>query len=749
MSKPFILVKLRPDLMEFKCIIMINHFIFNRISFAKMRFELEKRAGDVESDIKNTLYEIYVDHVVLRCQQNFTSLLERLESKIIDCRANVRLKKLGGDERQLDSSELTQNEGSTLKSNREEVKNCLRVYHYCKDETWQHQQDSPSRIDRSLTEQRTKINKVSANDRLFRKEIKADKKRDVVKDNFSRETATCDKPIEGGELILEPTQSNSSAAIVNCSSDSTKSNVKAKKIIQVRFCDRYESEATGDLGHFSPQSSCDIHRVETEFRNSQIRCKTLDGYLNVLSYWEGSHCEDRSFVKVEKNCQSSEARDVGQLRCYVKETVKGQKHKKMGLLETSVEKTGTEFEYAVVSEETSILDILENEIIDFNEQLEREIKQAETNLYHYMMINMGYSFLILKEKAKIIQAEKELKRLKVFWKDCKDILRNEQLSPEAFELRREKLEGRLDGHLFECQDNLEILRLQESIIMADVITERQREQIASGSRLINNLDQIIREKKHVLRALEECSCQETGFQLKYSKKTEDHCLEDKSCDHRQSYNGMSNENLDIAKERNTALKKIPFTFENEVNKDDNTSQERKKKYETSCVIETDTTTAGTCLEANLLADNTINETNKKVNLLTDLGKDMINQDRIAAHEPKAASIHVLEDQNSLDTKDKQKQASISKRNNLANSLSENSTSGYEIFGDSYLDYECQRWIKILTIGSNLLRVPVEKYPNTTLTNQRNGAPRALGRSKRGKSRSSVKDTIYQSDIVEV
>ena len=776
MSKPFILVKLRSDLMEFRCIIMINRFIFNGISFAKMRFELGKSTGDVESDIKSTLHKIYVDHVVLRCQQDFSGLLERLESKIIDGRSNVRLKNRSRDERQLENCELIEEDGCLLRSNREEAKNCLRVQYCCKDERRQHQHDSASWIDRSLTEQRTKIDEVPANNRLFKKEIRADEERDVVNDNVSREITTRDKPIEGGEIILEPTQSDSSAVIVNYSSDSAKSNVKAKKIIQIRSCDQCESAVTGDLGHFPRRNSCDTQSVETKFRNNQTCCKTLDEYLNIQSYWEVSHCEDRSFVKIKNNCQCSEARDVKQLRFYGKETGKRQEHKKMGLLETSVEKIGTEFDCDVLSEDIDILDRLENEIIEFNGQIEREIKQVETNLYHYMMINMGYSFLILKEKAKINQAEKEIKRLKVIWKDCKDILKNEQLSLEAFELRRQKLEERLDGNLLEWQDNLEILRLQESIIMADVIIARQREQIVSGSKLIHNLDEIIREEKQALRALEECMnseqgmtsdgndndnfenlgsldirrdssrYQETGIQLKYSLETYDHHVEDRSCDHRQSDNVVSNENLDFAKERNTTCK-IPLTFENEINKDDNTSQERKKISETSCIFETDTITEETCMEANFLTNNTTKETKKKVNLLTDLDKNMITKDRNAAHEAKTASKHVIEHQNYFNTNEKQ--GSISKESNPATSLPANSTSGYDIYRDSYLDYKCQRWMKRLTAGSNLLRVPVEKYPITNLTNHRKGAPRALGRSKRGKSRNLVKDTIYQSDIVEV
>ena len=228
MSKTLIFVKLRHDLIEFQSIIMINRFISNGISFAKMRFELGEGTGDVESDIKSTLHKIYIDHIVLRSQKDFSGLLARLETKIIDYWQKAKVKDCSRDDQQLERGHLIDEKGCSRKSNREEVescpkfqdccdnrrelehwglidgrgcllssacddvKNCLRVQ--CSKDgrqrqrddaiivegtsisrTSHFQQDSISMIDGVLKAQGTEIDKVPAGNRLLENKIRAEK----------------------------------------------------------------------------------------------------------------------------------------------------------------------------------------------------------------------------------------------------------------------------------------------------------------------------------------------------------------------------------------------------------------------------------------------------------------------------------------------------------------------------------------------------------------------------------------------
>eukprot|EP00112_Aurelia_sp_Birch-Aquarium-sp1_P004252 Seg1479.7 transcript_id=Seg1479.7/GoldUCD/mRNA.D3Y31 product="hypothetical protein" protein_id=Seg1479.7/GoldUCD/D3Y31 len=849
MSKTFILVKPRSDLIEFKYIIMINRFTFNGISFAKMGFEFKEDKCDVESDIKSTLYEINISHVILRGQKDFSGLLARLESKIIVGRQSVWMKECSGDETQPERGdlidkegclrntncesclrvqdcctaekeigELSYEEGCPQNSNNKIGKSCLRVQDCCEDRkkqedsdsiildgtsfvrrsSFEHVKESNSRINGNLTEQRAEI-KVPANDRLFEKNIRADKSRESAGDRLSgkkvrsdrdiksaggklsEETTGGDKFFEGGELRLEQKETDSSSTILKRPKPKV-SDVQARKITQQRTCDRCKSK---DLGHFQWNGSCDQLNVETGLKKSKVCSKTLDGFSNAQSYWKVSDSEDRHFVKAEENCQCSEAGDLKQDERFCEVGDRGQEDKKMGLLETSVEKTGTELKCAANSVDRDILDVLESEIKEFNEQIERELKQIDTNLYQYMMINIGYSFLVLKEKVKIIETENRVKRLKMVQKKYNFILNNGDLSPEALQLKREKIEDAFDRELVDWQDDLEILRLRESIIMVDIMIEKQREQIDNGNRLIKNLDEVIQKKKDFLRVLEERvnseknqiiikekdalqaleehtnsedellannndnenfgasvlrqdgSTNNIGFRFKYSCETDNQHLEEecKSRDHGRLNNGLiykGLEPLDTGKERNSTFR-IPLSFENDIT-DDNTAEEPKKKSGITPIPQTDIT---------------IKETYKKANFLTDLDKSMVIKNKTEAHEQNNASKQVLEHQNDEHTEDKHKKAIIYKENHPAIFSLDISSLDYETLHDSYLDYKCRRWIKRLTVGSNLLRVPVEKYQNTKLTNHMKGAPRALGRSKRGKSRSPVKDTIYQSDIVEV
>ena len=447
---------------------------------------------------------------------------------------------------------------------------------------------------------------------------------------------------------------------------------------------------------------------------------------------------------------------------------------KMGKLEnmTVCEELNRDMDAIASSPHDEILDDeMFEEIGQFEAEITKQLDEARKDLRNQLMINVGYRFLIMNVKLKIANAEEEIgkeKRLEKTLSKCLEINRRSQSEKEISTSERirsnagddddaddvdDRVDDRVDGVGStrddddwgddatdeDSEERQEIERLKESILLADCVIDMQKSEIKASKKLIQDMCLKIEEMKTELDVVDRNERKGT-LSLNYE-----------------------NRGISIDKSLCTGIEKqligtFPVVesfpkeaFEgNNLNKISDTDRENSVQYsmndhntETSYTVENNKHSielidkdTSSCSESNtaiLMKDGLGSTTNRRSDT------EIIKNKHINGCVNKSQLIR-------KSTQDPHRCHPAATE--CLNVTSDLIAQGYQSFEDSL----CEIWLEKLSIVSNLMKIPNEARDEEEaehVTYYVKDAPRALGRSKRGKCRSWFRQTVYRTKAIAV
>ena len=441
---------------------------------------------------------------------------------------------------------------------------------------------------------------------------------------------------------------------------------------------------------------------------------------------------------------------------------------KMGKLEntTACEELNNRDMDAIASSHDEILDdeLLE-EIGQFEAEITKQLDEARKDLRNQLMINVGYRFLIMNVKLKIANAEEEIgkeKRLEKTLSKCLEINRHDQSEKEVASSERirnntgdddDADDDRVDGVGStrddddwgddatdeDSEERQEIERLKESILLADCVINMQKSEIKASKKLIQDMCLKIEEMKTELDVVDR---NERKGTLSLDDENRGISIDKSLC------TGLEKQLIGTFPVVESSPKEA---FEgNNWNKISDTDRENSVQYsmddhntETSYtvginkhsieLIDKDTSSCSESNTAIMMKDGLGSTTNRRSDT------EIIKNKHINGCVNKSQLIR-------KSTQDPHRCHPAATE--CLNVTSDLIAQGYQSFEDNL----CEIWLEKLSIVSNLMKIPNEAREEEEaehVTYYVKDAPRALGRSKRGKCRSWFRQTVYRTKAIAV
>eukprot|EP00795_Rhopilema_esculentum_P011369 gene11369-21564_t len=457
-----------------------------------------------------------------------------------------------------------------------------------------------------------------------------------------------------------------------------------RKVNQIKKCEHLVSNGfkEGKIDDFSSVSG--NFNSFSALKETEYQSRVVDRALNCSKYnWE----RDIDAFK-----------DSAEVDC---RTAMRQK-KDLSICETS----STELE-GIASVCTNNEEEIMAEIQAFEEMLERNLREAEKCLHEQLMIKIGYRYLIQSVSLKIIETEKELKQEKERGRRLQKICQKRKL--KSVKVGDEDTESYMvkEQACKERNEFMELLRIKESILMADCIISAQKDEIVASEKLIKEFDFCISKKTEELNKLEK--------QI-YSRKSYDLA--------RPHYCNRNLKNIWLegcGKDKNvyekSFFKELQIFSANGFGGEEHCpmlcgsdSNDYKDFARVSrCFRCSDCGKIGVYCNKNGVNDCTdkLQPSNEVCDCLYELKSE-------------GTSFGLKAELNSFHT---------------------------SILSQHYLDHECDSWFYRLQVASRMLQIPSETRLEPM--NEANNAPRALGRSRRSSIKQLPRDTIYRTNAIAV
>ena len=346
------------------------------------------------------------------------------------------------------------------------------------------------------------------------------------------------------------------------------------------------------------------------------------------------------------------------------------------------------------------------EIQAFEETLERSLHEAEKCLHEQLMIKIGYRYLIQSVSLRIIEIEKELKQEKERGRRLVKIFQKRKL--KSVKIRDEDLESYTvkDEACKERNEFMELLRIKESILMADCIISQQRDEIVTSEKLIKEFDFCILKKTEELNKLEK---------QRYLRKSNDLA---RPHDCSGSLNNIWREGCD---KENNYFEKSSFK------------------------------------ELQIFSPNGFGGEKHCPMLCGGVSYDCKDFARLNGYRCSGCGKIIVDcHKNGVDHRTDKLQSSDEVCNCLNELKSEGTSFGLKaelnsfhtnILSQHYLYHECDSWCYRLKAASKMLQIPSETRLESM--NEANNAPRALGRSRRSSIKQLPRDAIYRTNSIAV
>ena len=409
---------------------------------------------------------------------------------------------------------------------------------------------------------------------------------------------------------------------------------------------------------------------------------------------------------------------------------------------------------------------LDNEMLDeigkFEVEITKQLDEARKSLRDQLMISVGYRFLIMNVKLKIANAVEEIekeKRLEKILSKCldnsshlqseKEVASSERIKKtlvnigddnyDRFSVGGARDDNKLGDDVIdeEGEKRQEIERLKESILLADCVINMQKSEIEASKILIQDMCSKIKKKKAELEAVD-----------------------------RGERNGMlssSNEISGIGKGVCTGIEKqlitnVPIAksspkqaFEdNNLNKILDNDVEHSVQYSgDEHSIEKSYTDEINRQNIELIGKSMSSCRESDTAILLKDGLDSATNGLIQTEIIKNKYSNGYENESGLIHKPPPYSYSFpSAAPECFNVTSDFIVQNYESFEDNL----CEIWLEKLSVVSNLMKIPNEvreEEEAENVTYYVNDAPRALGRSKRGKCRNWFRQTVYRTKAIAV
>ena len=378
---------------------------------------------------------------------------------------------------------------------------------------------------------------------------------------------------------------------------------------------------------------------------------------------------------------------------------------------------------------------LENEI-------EKQLKNARKNFRDDVMINIGYRFLVLNMKKKIMDIEKEIEKEK-----RRELKLTKWLkSKRDFSIKNISYDDdNEDDAVFEkdTEEGKEIARMKESILLADCLLVMQKRELKVGKQLTAFLSSQVEIKKEILGVIEKDMSIDTESPFRM-KSTDFICEGTTSVNGSLQTNDWSYEYMNLWNEGESKLESMLASDSLQSSDESRNafSDTKDNNYDTE-----DTSyysRDGPSIERVCGIQNTLKYSHQGLH-----DYNCVDYRNLPKNERNLKNDKIMEMEAARISQDSNNNVSIH-LDDLSNYLG-NFHDITEIISKCYEDNLCDIWLERRSASSNLIRIPYEAHEDETehVIYHVNDAPRALGRSKRGKGRIWFRQTIYRSKAIAV
>ena len=356
------------------------------------------------------------------------------------------------------------------------------------------------------------------------------------------------------------------------------------------------------------------------------------------------------------------------------------------------------------------------ELESFEKEFDQHVVDATKNLREQLMISVGYRFLIMSAKLKIENTDKEIEKESELARKLSKCLRNDRYSLNDFgEILSQKVEDDIEN---ESDERREIARLKESILLADCLIGLQRRDIRLSEKLIQEMSSEIQRRKDVLSMLE----YENGCHV---PRKSNHTVWER--------NEIA---VDISRKRfHSASFDGLLTEMSELTNQDSVFYSRDGPCVEATIQSKDGTQSYYELPEEIFIEHDESSLQTKEHKL-------FNQDRHVTQKSFGSNNAIIKESNDL--------FGDGNEASFASEFSDYNQFLIETLSQSHEDSLCDTLIARLSVGSNIIKIPNEIADvKEDVFYHVNNAPRALGRSKRGKGRNFFRQTVYRTKAIEV